>query len=360
MRSIAFYLPQYHATPENDQWWGEGFTDWDNVKRGRPQFSGHYQPHIPGELGYYDLTDPSIRLAQAQMAAENGISGFCYFHYWFEGRRLLHHPIDEVLRSRQPDFPFCLCWANENWTRVWDGNDRELLIGQNYSSSDDDKHIEWFATVFEDPRYLRVDGRPLFIIYRCVGLPDPARTIERWRERARAMGVGELYLCRVDSYYQPRDDPRAIGLDAAIEFHPDRYVLSSFLARRVGRRLLGPRGPFRNKVIDYQRYVDRALSRPEPPYPQFPCVNPSWDNVARRARDATILRGSTPDAFESWVRGATRRAAERELPEPMIFVNAWNEWAEGNHLEPCQQWGRSYLEAHQRGVRPGQPVPDGT
>jgi lipopolysaccharide biosynthesis protein len=364
MRSIAFYLPQYHPTPENDEWWGTGFTDWDNVARGRPQFAGHYQPHVPSELGCYDLRDPSVREAQAQLASEYGISGFCYFHYWFEGRRLLHLPLDDVLRTHQPDFPFCLCWANENWTRVWDGNERELLIQQTYSPTDDDAHIEWLASVFDDPRYIRVDGRPLFVIYRAISLPDAAKTIDRWRERAVALGIGELYLCRVDSYHQPRDDPRKVGLDAAIEFHPDRQVLSSFLAqrvvRRVGRRIVGPRGPFRNKVIDYQSYVDRAMRRPDPPYPLYPCVTPSWDNVARRARDATILRGSTPDGFEAWVSRATDRAFQRHLGDPMIFVNAWNEWAEGNHLEPCQQWGRAYLEAHQRGVRRGQPVPDGT
>lgn len=359
MQSIAFYLPQFHPIPENNQWWGEGFTDWTNVVRGSPRFPGHYQPHVPGELGYYDLRDPNVRRDQAQLAVDHGISGFCYYHYWFEGRRLLQQPIDEVIRSGQPDFPFCLCWANENWTRAWDGNRSHVLIRQGYSPADDDDHLAWLARVFADPRYIRIDGRPLFIIYRCHDLPDQTRTVARWREQARALGVGELFLCRVDSYHQPRNDPRLVGLDAAVEFHPDGDILRSFLVRRLGRRLLGARGPFRNKVISYQEYVDRAVRRPSPRYPRFPCVVPSWDNVARRDHDATILRDSTPDAFESWVEQAARRSALGDLPIPMMFVNAWNEWAEGNHLEPCQRWGRGYLEAHYRGVQRGHAMAEG-
>ena len=359
MRSIAFYLPQYHPIPENDEWWGDGFTDWANVAKGRPRFDGHYQPHVPGELGPYDLRDPSVRIAQAQLASDHAVTGFCYYHYWFEGRRLLHEPIDDLMRSGKPDFPFCLCWANENWTRSWDGNQSQILLQQDYSPSDDERHIEWLSEVFSDPRYIRVDGRPLFIIYRCYDLPDQSLTIARWRQRAFELGIGDLYLCRVDSYGQPKEDPRLVGLDAAIEFHPDRDILTSFMARRVGRHLMGARGPFHDKVIAYQDYVDRAVRRPDPPYPCFPCVVPSWDNAARRARDATILRDSTPNAFNAWVEHAMRRATDTGLPGPTIFVNAWNEWAEGNHLEPCQRWGRGYLEAHDRGVRRAQPDTDG-
>src|SRR5215475_4957626 len=180
-RLVAFYLPQYHPIPENDEWWGTGFTEWTNVVSAKPVFAGHYQPHLPADLGFYDLRLPEVRQAQADLARNHGIHGFCYYHYWFQGRRLLRRPFDEVLRSGQPDFPFCLCWANENWTRVWDGSDKKLLIEQTYSADDDLAHIRWLAPAFRDPRHIRVEGKPLFLVYRARKLPDPLRTTSLWR-----------------------------------------------------------------------------------------------------------------------------------------------------------------------------------
>ncbi len=192
-RLLAFYLPQFHPIPENDEWWGRGFTEWTNVTRARPLFPGHYQPQLPADLGFYDLRLPESRLAQAELARAHGIGAFCYYHYWFNGRRILQRPFDEMLSSGQPDFPFCLCWANENWTRAWDGMEREVLLGQRYSAEDDLDHIRWLCNAFADPRYLRINGRPLFLVYRIEDLPDPAATAERWRAEARALGIGELY-----------------------------------------------------------------------------------------------------------------------------------------------------------------------
>ena len=185
LRLIAFYLPQYHPIPENDEWWGKGFTDWRNVARAKPLFRGHPQPHLPGELGCYDLRDSRARAAQAALAREHGISGFCYYHYWFSGKRLLERPFQEVLSSRKPDFPFCLCWANENWTRAWDGRNQEIIVEQTYSHEDDRAHIRTLVPAFRDDRYIRIHGKPLFLVYRAEDLPEPARTAAIWREEAQ-------------------------------------------------------------------------------------------------------------------------------------------------------------------------------
>ncbi len=347
MRSIAFYLPQFHPVPENDDWWGRGFTEWTNVVNGRPQYRWHDQPHLPADLGFYDLRVPEVRQAQADLAAEYGVSGFCYYHYWFNGRRILERPFDEVLSSGAPDFPFCLCWANENWTRVWDGGDKEVLLRQVYSPEDDIEHLRWLARAFRDPRYIRIDGRPVLLVYRALNLPDPVATTERWRHEARQLGIGELFLCRVESFDDERGDPRAIGFDAAVEFQPDHLLSMPSFRWRVGRRLTSSRGWYRHRWLDYEVLVRRSLVKAPAPYQRFPGVTPSWDNTARRERGATMLRGSSPALFEKWVSEVVGRyGSETDL----LFVNAWNEWAEGNHLEPCQRWGRGYLEAHLRGL----------
>src|SRR6266446_2869134 len=200
VRVIAFYLPQFHPIPENDAWWGKGFTEWTNVTKARPLFRGHYQPHLPADLGFYDLRVAESREAQADLARQYGITGFCYYHYWFAGKRLLHRPFDEVLTSGRPDFPFCLCWANENWTRVWDGGGSEVLMEQTYSEQDDRAHIQALMPAFADTRYFRIDGRPLFLVYRTELLPEPARTADIWRSEVSKAGLGDLYLARVENF----------------------------------------------------------------------------------------------------------------------------------------------------------------
>jgi lipopolysaccharide biosynthesis protein len=360
LRLLAFYLPQFHPIPENDRWWGKGFTDWVNVAKARPLFPGHYQPHVPGELGYYDLRDPAIREAQAALAKAHGVSAFCYYHYWFGGTRLLQEPIEQVLRLQKPDLPFCLCWANENWTRRWDGLEREVLISQAYSLADDRAHLESLLPAFRDPRYVRINGKPLFLVYRTEQLPDPARTAETWREQARAAGLPGLFLARVESFVSGID-PLTIGFDGAVEFAPDWRVLSALrplpLARTFGDRLhdlayrlhLPARHSVRHQVYRYDDLVERMLAKPSVSYRRFPCVTPSWDNAARRRRGALIFSGSTPDRYEQWLRSVLERSL-REQPgdERLVFINAWNEWAEGNHLEPDQRWGPAYLEATRR------------
>lgn len=350
VRLIAFYLPQFHPIPENDEWWGKGFTEWRNVVNAVPRFSGHYQPHIPADLSFYDLRLPETREAQSALAREYGIHGFCYYHYWFNGRRLLERPFSEVLRSGKPDFPFCICWANENWTRAWDGMEKQVLIQQNYGDADDAAHIESLIPALADSRYIRIDGRPLLMVYRTELLPDPARTAGIWREIARAHGIGELYLARVESWIADVN-PAEIGFDAAVEFAPAGRHSGECLGRgwvnwflsAVGIRA---KGYLENFVRRYDTLAVNMSSSLVPKYKRFRCVMPGWDNSARRAKDATIFVGSTPECYGKWLRSMVLQTMARYSGgERIVFVNAWNEWAEGNHLEPDLRWRRAYLDA---------------
>lgn len=375
---IAFHLPQFHAIPENDGWWGQGFTEWTNVRKAKPLFAGHAQPHTPGELGYYDLLDPETRARQAALARSHGISGFCYYHYWFAGTRLLEAPVNAILTSGEPDFPFCLCWANEPWTRAWDGGDREVLMPQSYSADDDLSHIRALLPAFADARYLRVDGKPLFLVYRAGSLPEPRRTTDLWRDEARKAGIGELFLARVESFPEDRGDPRPLGFDAAVEFAPDRDAFAhlrrmnltgpriaaerlkfkaSYALGGAAHRLLDPleralcavspsaKATREHIRLDYPRVVEFMKAKPQPEWRRFRGAFPGWDNTARRKRGAVIVENSTPQLYEAWLRTLVTSG------EP-VFINAWNEWAEGCHLEPCEKWGRAYLEATKRAVQP--------
>jgi lipopolysaccharide biosynthesis protein len=357
LRAVAFYLPQFHPIPENDAWWGTGFTEWRNAAKARPLFPGHYQPHLPGELGFYDLRVPEVREAQASLARSHGLSAFCYYHYWFGGRRLLERPFAEVLSSGRPDFPFLLCWANENWTRVWDGGSRDVLMPQAYSDSDDVAHFAFLARAFEDPRYVRVDGKPVFLVYRASDLPDPRRTTETWRREARRLGIGEVYLARVEGFASERAvPPGEWGFDAGVAFVPDYQTLGRPLRRSLfwrGARTLGftAKG-YRQNVFDYDAVVTEMLSRPAPDYPRLPCVTVAWDNSARRAEHAVIYRDATPETYGRWLRAEADRLRTRTDVPHLLFVNAWNEWAEGSHLEPDARWGRAYLEATAAALTP--------
>jgi lipopolysaccharide biosynthesis protein len=353
-RLIAFYLPQYHPIPENDAWWGKGFTEWTNVTRARPAFGGHYQPQLPADMGFYDLRVPEVRAAQAELARSYGIHGFCYYHYWFNGRRLLERPFQEVLDAGEPDFPFCLCWANENWTRVWDGGESEILVRQEYSAADDLEHLRWLANAFTDRRHIRVAGRPLFLVYRASRLPEPRRTTDLWREEALRLGIGELFLCAVESFDSEKDHCTRWGFDAAVEFAPEWSQLGPVEGRdrlhRLAHRLGLSTGYFANRVHGYSQLVSNMLAKSTPQHPRFPGVTPGWDNAARRKTGATILHGSTPWKYEQWLETVLGRLYDRPPEQRICFVNAWNEWAEGNHLEPCEKWGRAYLEATRRAL----------
>ena len=377
-RLICFYLPQFHPTPENDAWWGKGFTEWTNVTKARPHFRGHYQPHLPADLGFYDLRLPEAREAQADLARQYGIHAFCYYHYWFHGWRMLPRPFQEVLDSGRPDFPFCLCWANENWSRNWDGGNRELLMGQDYSPEDDRRHIEWLLQAFEDSRYVQIDGRPVMLVYRATYLPEPRRMTDLWRDAARRRGFPDLYLCRVEALAADEGDPRSLGFDAAVEFQPDFSLLGSRLLKRRGRwgramadffrrvpglrrgrdlaREVIPSRPAQH-VFRYSDVVEWMLAKAAVPYRRFPGVTPSWDNTARRGRNALVLHRSTPELYEGWLAEVLRRHSDVRPEENLVFINGWNEWAEGNHLEPDLRFGRAYLEATRRALETASAQP---
>lgn len=358
-RLIAIYLPQFHPIPENDEWWGKGFTEWTTVTRARALFRGHYQPHLPADLGFYDLRLPEVREAQASLAREYGIHGFCYYHYWFNGRRLLERPFQEVLSSGRPDFPFCLCWANENWTRAWNGGFTHVLTEQCYSEEDDRAHMRSLAPAFCDSRYIRVEGKPLFAVYRAGLIPNPKRTTDVWREEAARLGIGDLFLCRMESnFIGERTDPRELGFDAAIEFQPDimelwtrrfpsdvtgLFTWGKTKAKRLLCRQLGLQPG--HSHYDYRWLPTIAAGKARVSYRRFRGVAPSWDNSARRKRDAIILRNATPVVYGSWLKKVVGELQNQPETDRLIFINAWNEWGEGNHLEPCQRWGRQFLEA---------------
>jgi Glycosyltransferase WbsX len=334
-KALAFYLPQYHPIPENDEWWGKGFTEWINVTKARPLFPGHYQPHVPGELGYYDLRVPEVREAQADLARQHGLSGFVYYHYWFHGRRLLERPFEEVLASGSPDFPFALCWANEEWTRNWDGQSGRLLIPQEHSDQDDLDHIRWLCAAFADDRYIKIDGRPLMLVYRPLLLPDARRTTDLWRAEAQKFGFPDLYLSWVEGWGRPPDGPEAYGFDATVGFMPP-----------ATERLFTPLDSVRgHQVLDYVSAYEGVLKETPPAYKRFPSVMVGWDNTARRPRGATIFDGATPEAYARWLEATVASLADVREEERYLFVLAWNEWAEGNHLEPDQHYGRAFLEA---------------
>ncbi|AMJ64765.1 glycoside hydrolase family 99-like domain-containing protein [Hymenobacter sp. PAMC 26628] len=352
LRAIAIYLPQFHPVPENDEWWGKGFTEWANVAKSKSRFPGHYQPHLPADLGFYDLRLADTRQQQAEMARQYGIEGFCYYHYWFNGRRILERPFQEVLASGSPDFPFCLCWANENWTRRWDGQDKEVLLKQEYGEQDDRNHMRALAPAFADARYIRVDGKPVFVVYRTDLLPDVQRTVATWRDEARQLGIGELYLMRMNTW-GPHPDPQTLGFDAAVEFQPDWPNLperqyGSLFSRVLNKAGVKPSAYINNKIVDYSEVTRAMMAREVPGYKLFPSVTPAWDNSARRKAGADIFVDSTPAKYEAWLRHIVKRFVPYSPEENFIFINAWNEWAEGNHLEPCQRWGHQYLEATAR------------
>lgn len=346
-RLIAFYLPQFHPIPENDEWWGAGFTEWRNVMKAKPLFPGHYQPHMPGELGFYDLRVPEVREAQAALARQFGIYGFCYYHYWFHGRRLLEAPFNDVLESGTPDLPFALCWANEDWTRNWDARTGSILVQQRHSPEDDLAHIRWLLEAFGDSRYIKVDGRPLMLVYRVKQLLDPKRMTDLWRSEAQKAGFPDLYLCKVESHGD-YDDPEAVGFDASVAFLP-----------RGAARLLEPFAGFReHTVLDYAEAVAIEQALPPTPFKRIPTVMTNWDNTPRRKSGAVIFSGSTPEAYERWLRSVVQSTSGEREEDNLVFVMAWNEWAEGNHLEPDERYGRRYLEATSAalGLAPGGPT----
>ncbi len=349
-KTIAFYLPQYHPIPENDRAWGEGFTEWTNVRKAQPLFKGHDQPRVPGALGYYDLRDAEVREKQVELAKAFGVTGFCYWHYWFNGKRLLERPFNEVLGSGKPDFPFCLGWANESWTGIWHGSPDEIIMEQTYPQGDQDRHFEYLLKAFRDPRYICINEKPLLVLYKPLNIPNPKEYFSYWRKLAVQNGLKGLYILGVN--HLDFTSPAELGLDGAI-ISSLGYVSKSRAVNQIQRRIWGvrrrlPLGSLR--VMDYSEACEHLIPAECYEPNNFPCIVPNWDNTPRSGRRGVVLTNSSPQKFKELVAAAKSVAVKKNQGEDLIFLKSWNEWAEGNYMEPDQKWGTSYLEALRDGL----------
>lgn len=347
-RAIAFYLPQFHPIPENDVWWGKGFTEWTNTAKAKPRFPGHYQPHVPADLGFYDLRLSESRIAQAKMAKDYGIEGFCYYHYWFAGKELLERPFKEVLDSGQPDFPFCLCWANETWTGIWHGAPKRVLIEQTYPGEDDHRrHFESLLPAFQDHRYIKIEGKPLFAIYQTKQIPGSHRTLDLWRKLAEEAGLPGIYLVGVtwDETWNPAEHGYDAGilqkLPPALHWYTWRHPfkkIKRFIERFIERRFGIP------SIYDYAKLLPYLLPQSLASEKVYPCAIPNWDNSPRSGVNGLVFHKSTPELFRKNLRSALELIKDRPAEQRIVFIKSWNEWAEGNHLEPDLRYGHAYLE----------------
>jgi len=361
-RLIAFYLPQYHPIPENDEWWGKGFTEWTNVAKAKPMFRGHYQPHIPADLGFYDLRVPETRNAQAELARKYGIEAFCYYHYWFAGKRILERPFTEVLHTGTPDLPFCLCWANQTWTGIWHGCPDRILVEQTYPGYEDHRaHFDALLPAFTDKRYVTVDGKPLFLVYRWDEIPNVREVTDFWRTLALKAGLKGLHLVAV-LHHKDDWNPGDHGFDACVRSYlrqrKDGFIswrrpvkkIYRYLERKSGRPIVFP---YDKVLMDV--FPDNFSDRSE-----YLCLMPNWDNTPRCGTAGVVLEGSTPELFRFQVRKSMELTKDTPLERRIIFVKSWNEWAEGNHVEPDLEFGTGFLDVLRQEVhtvRRGDPLP---
>lgn len=353
-RIIAFYLPQYHPIPENDEWWGKGFTEWTNVGKSKPLFRGHYQPRVPADLGYYDLRMPEIRQAQVEMASDAGIEGFMYWHYWFgNGKRLLERPFNEVLESGKPDFPFCLGWANHSWTThswnsiaQWKRN--EIIVEQTYPGENDYiSHFNYVLPAFKDKRYLTVDGKPIFMIYAPLDFPDIKIFKKLWKDLAIKNGLAGVHFIGLTSgWIENIEKTLALGFDAIAP--GNLWSAESKVKGKWNKLILHKiRELYPGVFLDKYKYKDIVkLLFNEYDYQNncYPSIYPQWDRSARSGRRATIYTGSTPDLFKKHLEEALKIVSNKPIENRIIFLRSWNEWAEGNYVEPDLKFGHGYLD----------------
>jgi Glycosyltransferase WbsX len=342
---LAHYLPQFHPIPENDEWWGTGFTEWTNVTKARPFFRGHVQPHLPSDLGFYDLRVPEVREAQADLARSHRVTGFCYWHYWFAGHLLLQRPFEEVLASRRPELPFCISWANQSWSGIWHGAPNQILMEQTYPGPEDDQaHFDYLLRAFEDDRYITVGGRPLLFIYKPGDLPHPVRFVEEWNAMAEKAGFKGLYLVASlgeSPYLTHHED----GFDGAV-YYQFPFDITFACRRRDELMSWGVvKGPRRYAYTEQFPELPSDLAGPV-----FPCVYPNWDNTPRSGRRGLVATDPTPERFGNHVRRALEVAGSNLPGEEILMIKSWNEWAEGNYLEPDSETGHARLEMLAREV----------
>lgn len=343
VRAIAFYLPQFHPTAENDFYWGRGFTEWTNVTKARPAYVGHYQPRLPADLGFYDLRVKETVERQASLAQRYGITGFCIYYYNFGGQRALDKAFEAVVADAAVPCSYCICWANENWTRHWDGGSREAIFEQKHDQATVLEVIQDATRYAADPRYIRVNGKPLFLVYRVLKLPDPRQFAALCREMFRRAGFDDVYLVYVESMEVADKPPRPsdLGFDACVEFPPQGIAVP---AATPAEAIL--REGFEGVRYDYEATVLKSVTRPSVSYKRHPCVFPSWDNTARQPMKGDSFIHATPEAFQVYVEEKLDEVIQLFVgDERLLFINAWNEWAEGCHLEPDQKFGHRWLEA---------------
>jgi len=357
IRSLALYLPQFHPIPENDEWWGKGFTEWTNVTKAKPLYRNHWQPRLPADLGYYDLRVPEVREAQAEMAKSYGIHGFCYWHYWFAGRRIIERPFIEMLQSKKPDFPFCISWANQTWSGTWHGlSNKKILIEQTYPGREDfEKHFNVLLHAFADERYIEVNGKKLVFVFRPMEMPSPELFTDTWQELALKNGLKGIHF--VGMHMPPDWDSKKYGYAALSDAGPQlhRYTdptladkafhwLLNLDIRRVKRERFNL-----PNIISYRNYVDRypdhkSLSN------EYPMIYPGWDNTPRSGSEGWLFENSNPDLFRELCLKAFRETDNKPPDERIVLIKSWNEWAEGNYLEPDKKWGHAYLQAFKDAV----------
>lgn len=358
-RLIAFYLPQYHPIPENDEWWGKGFTEWTNVTKARPLFMGHYQPHLPADLGFYDLRLPEARQAQADLARAAGIEGFCYWHYWFGGKRLLERPFNEVLHSRSPDLPFCLAWANQTWTGTWHGEPDRVLIEQTYPGLEDhENHFFEVLNAFKDSRYITVDEKPVFIIFEPRKLPDAGQFVELWQRLSKENGLKGIYFLGLANSVW---DYKSVNFDGVI-INSFPILLSELLQKTKlvpstkdfapltrEEDLLGENK--KPQIFSYKDFVSLGLPALDLQKEQYPMVIPNWDNTPRSGVNGYVLEGATPNLFRKQLLEAYSQVRGHSVEKKIVFIKSWNEWAEGNYLEPDQKYGDGYIRVISESLR---------
>ncbi|MEO6917077.1 MAG: glycoside hydrolase family 99-like domain-containing protein [Chitinophagaceae bacterium] len=358
-RIFSIYLPQFHPIPENDLFWGKGFTEWHNVASAKPQFEGHYQPHFPGELGYYDLRVQETMEDQAELASSHGIDGFLFYHYWFHGNPVMSIPLQNYLKHQKNKLPYFFCWANENWTRRWDGGETDVLLSQDYDPEETEKHLSYLFQYFNDPQYLKINNCPVLVVYKPLLIPDLEKWVDKVRSYCKRNNYPGIYL--IYMLHQGQDNGATVtasGFDSALYFEPSygtlpfhKYKLTLFdkIGKLAHLMKLKNQLPlvYRHNRIEYEDYVRYRMSkRPEESFKVFPMVFPSWDNTCRRKKGGgNIFVGSDPSKFKTWLKSVFTQYRSYTEEENLVIINAWNEWAEGNHLEPCVKWGRQYLEA---------------
>lgn len=379
-RIIANYLPQFHPIPENDKFWGPGFTEWNNVVKARPFFKGHYQPKIPADLGFYDLRLPVIREQQAKLAREAGVEGFCYWHYWFgNGKELLQRPFNEVLASGKPDFPFCLCWANHDWsTRSWkNGKGKNITIQKQLYLGEDDYTLHFYNELpaFKDHRYITIDGKPLFVIYDPYHFPDVSNFIKVWRKLADKEGLKGIYfvgMCNntttikrdkegkitrvipnLTSSKEVYENILSLGFDGINSWGKSRgEMIANGKYKRILRMYLNQKFPFLPVLrYDYPN-VAKHFFAPEDNWENvFPTIMPQWDRTARVGKHEGVYDHATPKEFQKHIEDAIKVIEHKQDEHKILFLRSWNEWGEGNYVEPDERYGHGWLESINNAIK---------